>query len=237
MKKFRFYFDKDKETVWLNEMAAKGYALTGFFAGIYSFEKTEPGEYVYQIDFNDKMFAVSDDYRSFMEETGVEIVQSWGYWVFLRKKAADGDFILYSDVDSLITHYTKIRNMFKVVTLIELICFMIEIISFELTAPASKPMLFCFILLIGTFVFACAKMTFKTNHIIAELKERKGEATNLPKQNGPSPLLISGLLLNSCALIISNPALDHYKIIIQIVAIILMLVGIYQTSRGWKMDC
>ncbi len=236
MKKFRLYFDKDKEIVWLSEMAAKGYALTGFFAGLYSFEKTEPGEYIYQIDFGDKLFAVSDDYREFMEETGVEIVQSWGYWVFLRKKAADGDFVLYSDVDSLITHYTKIRNLFKIVTLIEFICFMLEIICFEQAAPTSKPMLFCLILFIGAFVFIFAKMAFKTKNIIAELKERKGEAVNPSKRNGPSPLLLSGLLLNSCALIISNPALDNYKAIIQIAAIILMLVGIYQTSRGWKMD-
>lgn len=28
MKEFRLYFDKDKETEWLNDMAAKGYALT-----------------------------------------------------------------------------------------------------------------------------------------------------------------------------------------------------------------
>lgn len=236
MKKFRLYFDKDKETVWLNEMAAKGYALTGFFAGIYSFEKTEPGEYIYQIDFGDKLFSASDDYREFMEETGVEIIQSWGYWVFLRKKAANGDFVLYSDVDSLITHYTKIRNLFKFVTLLELICFIVEIISFEHAAPASKPMLFFFILLIGAFVLVFIKMVFKTNRIISELKERNGEVVNHPKQNGPSPLLISGLLLNSCTLIISNPALDPYKIIIQIAAIILMLVGVYQTSRGWKID-
>ena len=38
MTKFRLYLDKDKETAWLNEMAAQGYALTGFYAGFYKFE-------------------------------------------------------------------------------------------------------------------------------------------------------------------------------------------------------
>ena len=131
MTKFRLYFDKDKETVWLNELAAKGYALISFFAGFYTFEKTEPGEYIYQIDLGEKLFAVTDDYRSFMEETGVEIIDNWGYWVFLRKKAAEGEFELYTDVDSQIEHYTKIRNMFKVVSIIELICFIVEIICFH----------------------------------------------------------------------------------------------------------
>ena len=36
MTKFRLYLDKDKETTWINEMAAKGYALKKFFAGFYT---------------------------------------------------------------------------------------------------------------------------------------------------------------------------------------------------------
>ena len=38
MVKFRLYFDKDKETKWLNKMAAAGWAMIGFFAGFYKFE-------------------------------------------------------------------------------------------------------------------------------------------------------------------------------------------------------
>ena len=59
MKKFRMYFDKDKETAWLNEMAAEGYALTSFFAGLYTFDECVPGKYTYQIDFSDSLFRVS----------------------------------------------------------------------------------------------------------------------------------------------------------------------------------
>lgn len=233
MIQFRMYFDKDKETVWLNDMAAKGYAMTGFFAGFYSFEKCEPGEYTYQIDLGDKFGSVTDDYREFMEETGVEIVQTWGFWVILRKKTADGDFVLYTDVDSQITHYTKIRNMFKVVTIIELICFMIEIIAYnQLPAGERGFNLFCTIL-IGLLVIVVMKAALSTNKIIQELKERKGEINTMNKNN-MSPLLPIGLLLNSCALIMDNPSLDTVKTIIQITAIVFMLVGAYQTSHGMK---
>lgn len=114
MIKFRLYFDKDKETDWINKMSEEGYAMTGFFAGFYWFEKCEPGKYVYQIDFGEKLFAVSNNYREFMQETGIEIVQTWGYWIILRKLASEGEFQLYTDVDSSIEHYTKIRTMFKV---------------------------------------------------------------------------------------------------------------------------
>ena len=68
MIKFKLYFDKDAETAWLNEMCAQGWAMQSFFAGFYTFEKCEPGEYIYQIDFGSKMFAIDPNYREFMEE-------------------------------------------------------------------------------------------------------------------------------------------------------------------------
>ena len=44
MIRFRLYYDKDRETEWLNEMAADGWALKSFFAGFYKFEPCEKGE-------------------------------------------------------------------------------------------------------------------------------------------------------------------------------------------------
>lgn len=129
MLKFRLYWDKDAETKWLNEMADKGWAMTGFFAGLYKFEKCEEGKWRYQVDFGEKFGAVTEDYREFMNEAGIEIVQSWGYWIILRKLASAGEFQLYTDVESSIEHYSKILKMFKVVFVIELICLLIEIIA------------------------------------------------------------------------------------------------------------
>ena len=50
MKKFKLYFDKEKEETWLNEMCGKGLAMTKFFLGVYTFAPCEPGAYIYQID-------------------------------------------------------------------------------------------------------------------------------------------------------------------------------------------
>ncbi len=36
MRKFRIYLDKDKETAWLNEMSAQGWAAKGFLQGFTS---------------------------------------------------------------------------------------------------------------------------------------------------------------------------------------------------------
>lgn len=229
MTKFRLYFNKDKETTWLNNMAKEGYALTKFFAGFYTFEACEPGEYEYQIDFGDKMYAVTDDYREFMEENNVEIVCLWGYWVFLRKRASEGKFVLYTDVESSIEHYTKILKMFKVVTAIELICFIMETFA----AMNGVAVGFFGMAIIGALTLALMNVILSTKKTLNELKERKGESINKGIAGGNvSPTLIAGLSLNLCATALNNSSVSGpWVTIVQIIAIIVMLVGIYQ-SRG-----
>lgn len=232
MTKFRLYFNKDKETTWLNEMAAKGYALKSFFAGFYSFEKCEPGEYVYQIDFGSKIFSVSDDYREFMAENNIEIVCLWGYWIVLRKRASEGAFVLYTDVDSSIEHYTKILKMFKGVTIVELICFFAETI---ITMTGSPVGIFG-MLIIGALAIAMMYATISTKRTINELKERKGDspASASSVTNGNvSPILLSGLLLNLAANSMrhSGSISEWIVITVQILAIVFMLVGIYQSRH------
>ena len=221
MKKFRLYWDKDKETIWLNEMAAQGYALTNFFAGLYTFDECAPGKYTYQIDFSDNLFRVSEDYREFMKENDIEIVQMWGFWVILRKRNADGPFYLYTDIDSSIEHYTKIRNMFKGVSILMIVGFFIECIC-----AIYAPICILFMLIIGALMLVIMNAAFKTNRLITELKEQKGEVVKTP--NNSSPFLLAGLLLNSGTLVMSSIS-AYIKIPLQILAIILMVYGLVKT--------
>lgn len=228
MVKFRLYFDKDEETVWLNEMAARGYAMKRFFAGFYWFEQCEPGEYVYQVDLGNRLFSVSDDYREFMEDTGVEIVQSWGFWVILRRPASEGEFQLYTDVDSSIEHYSRIRRMFKAAIILELICLMIE----GYGTAVGNTWAVAFVFLIGAMVLALVNAVNKTNCMIAELQNRKGEQFQTCRNRNVSPLVPSGMVLNSCAILMEDSVSHPVKRVIQIIAIIFMLIGVYQTSRS-----
>lgn len=191
MTKFRLYFDKDKETAWLNEMAKKGYAMTGFFAGFYQFEACEPGEYIYQIDFSSKMFSVSDDYREFI-----------------------------------------ILKMFKAVTILELICFMVEVLG----AMNGASIGFFFMILIGAVTIAMMRATFQTKRLINELKERKGEPVPTGFASGKvSPVLAAGLLLNACAAALHNSTVSHSIVMVmQIAAIAIMLIGIYKSRDVFK---
>lgn len=228
MIKFHLYFDKDEETKWLNELAAEGLAMKKFFAGFYFFEPCEPGKYTYQVDFGDHLFHITKDYREFMEETGAEIVQTWGYWVILRKPAANGPFELYTDVESSIVHYSKIRNMFLVVAILLMLCVMFELFG----GISGVSIGYAFACLLGAMLIAILNALFKTNTIIADLKEKNGEPAPQGKCNNVSPLLSCGLLLNACALLMAESVSRPIKLAVQILAIIFMWVGIYRTAKN-----
>lgn len=236
MTRFKLMVDKDKETVWLNEMADKGFAMTGFCAGFYSFDPCEPGEYIYQVDITDGMFKVSEDYRQFMVEMGVEIVTLWGFWVILRKKAAEGPFVLYTDVETTIEHYKKIRKMFKAVTVVEMILFMVEAYA---ALGMGSGVGFFGMLVLGILVWVLARQALRTNEIIAKLCERQGKVPECGglRRGGMSRLLALGLILNGVAVLL-DPFGRMARLLAQIPALILMLAGLWQTfwSRKDRVD-
>lgn len=236
MTKFRLYWDKDAETKWLNEMADKGFAMTGFFAGFYRFEKTEKGKWRYQVDFGEKFGAVTEDYREFMNEAGIEIVQNWGYWIILRKLASEGEFELYTDVESSIEHYSKILIMFKVVFVIELICLFMEIMA----ALNGADIGWIFACIVGAFTFVILNAAVKTKNTILELKARQSGIDSDKDERQVAPALMAGLLINSCALLmgqsdtLSATMTGPVKMVLHIFAIILMVAGIVQTAAKCK---
>jgi len=125
MIKFKFTFDKDGEEAWLNGLSGQGWAMTSFFAGFYTFAPCRPGEYVYQIDIlPGQGFRSSDPegYAEFMSNTGVEVVQRWFRWAYLRKRAEDGPFEIYTDTASKIAMYRRIRSMFLWAAILECCC-------------------------------------------------------------------------------------------------------------------
>ena len=115
MIRFKFTFDKDDEQDWLNEYCRQGWAMVSFFAGVVTFVPCQPGEFIYQLDLlpGKGLFADNyEDYVIFMNEMGVEVLQRWGRWVYLRRRAAEGPFEVYTDPESQIELYRRIRKMF-----------------------------------------------------------------------------------------------------------------------------
>ncbi|MGB4589805.1 MAG: DUF2812 domain-containing protein [Clostridiaceae bacterium] len=125
MVKFRLYFDKDREEKFLNEMSNRGLAMEKFFLGAYSFEPCDPGEYTYRVDLiAGKDIKETNSFYDLVRDSGGELVQTWGFWAFYRKK---GSFDLYTDRESQISQYEKIRKLFIVIGFIELMVMFMQL--------------------------------------------------------------------------------------------------------------
>lgn len=170
MKKFKLYWDKDKEQQWINEMAQEGWALTKYFLGVYTFEKCEPGEYIYQIDLMGSTSKEQNEFKSFLEDIGVEIVAEWYRWIFLRKRAEDGEFEMYTDDESKIQQYKKIHNFFKAFFVAELVCFLMEI---NASVQTESVVFSVATFLIGFFAIVIGIAMWKTGQKIKSLEESK----------------------------------------------------------------
>ncbi|MCL1918314.1 MAG: DUF2812 domain-containing protein [Peptococcaceae bacterium] len=110
--KWKFHLDYEKEEAWLNEMSAKGLAFTSLFLFRFTFTDCKPGEYIYRTEFlrNSLRHPESQKYISFMAENGVEFMASWSSLVYFRKKAPEGSFDIYSDLDSRLAHYRRVST-------------------------------------------------------------------------------------------------------------------------------
>jgi len=125
MIRWKFTFDKDEEQDWLSDYAQQGWAMVSFCVGMYTFVPCQPGEYIYQVDLVPGKGLRADNYEDyviFMNEIGVEVLQRWGRWVYLRKRAEDGPFEVYTDTASKIELYRRIRAMFLWLLGIESLC-------------------------------------------------------------------------------------------------------------------
>lgn len=116
------YWNYEKEERWLNEMSAMGLAMCDYSWCRYVFEDAPKGEYVYRIELleHNARHPESRKYIEFLEETGVQFVSSYLNWVYFRKKAADGPFDLYSDLDSKIRHYKRVTILWNTFAGLEL---------------------------------------------------------------------------------------------------------------------
>jgi hypothetical protein len=118
---WKAYWNYEKEENWLNQMAAKGMGLIDYWWCRYVFEECPKGEYIYRIELleHSPSHPESAAYIKFMEETGIECIATYMRWAYFRKKAADGPFEIYSDIESKIAHFKRINILWIVLAGVE----------------------------------------------------------------------------------------------------------------------
>ena len=130
---FRYYTiaDYEREQKWLNAMSRSGWNFVRTNGFIYTFEKGTPGEYIYKIDLpNDSMTDVEvDAYYKLMEEWGIEVVSSFKFWRYLRKKSADGPFDTANNTMGQLLMVNKAYGMAT-----KMLCIMIAIFAIIIMA-------------------------------------------------------------------------------------------------------
>jgi len=107
VRKVFLVWDFEKEEHWLNEMALSGWLLDKVGFCSYEFIPCIPGEYTLRLE----MHPYDEEYIRFMEETGARYIGRMVQWLYFRKKTADGEFDIFSDLDSKINHMDKIGKV------------------------------------------------------------------------------------------------------------------------------
>ncbi|MGB7474415.1 DUF2812 domain-containing protein [Trichococcus sp.] len=166
MRKFRLYYDKDKEEAFLNDMSAKGYAMKRFFLGLYTFEKSQPGEYTYRVDLiSDKTTEQRNELYDLIRDSGGELVQTWGIWAIFRKK---GYFELYTDPESQIKQFRRIRKIFIRLAIVE---FLLSIPQWYNAIQIKEPVLILMSLILTIIALVFLKQALACSKKIDELQK------------------------------------------------------------------
>ena len=87
----RWFVDFDKEEKFLNEQSKAGWDFWHTNGVIYRFHACEPGEFIYQIDFDEKKSAIGEDYVVFRNSCGDTFVHQWGRIRFTGRKSPRTD--------------------------------------------------------------------------------------------------------------------------------------------------
>lgn len=147
--------------------------------------------------------------------------------------------MLYTDVESSIEHYQKIKKALKIAVILEIVCILMEVISAVGGTDRESVMLpLAGCCLLAAIVVIIVREICRVNAILAELRARIGqeEPSGCRGSHSPSLILCLGIVLNGICLAMPEPggsALYGFaKGVLQGIALILMGAGIAITVMG-----
>lgn len=102
--------DYEKEQEFLQDMTSKGWYLKDYKGFRYYFEKSEPNDYVYRIDYKEPLDDL-DEYLSVFEDAGWEVVLQYpvfhGAWIYFRKPNYDENVEIFTNDESRLSLLKK----------------------------------------------------------------------------------------------------------------------------------
>lgn len=116
IREFHYFLltDYEKEETFLREKHNAGYKLVKVaLPGFYYFEKCEPEDVVYRLDFNPQTSSERDSYLQMYKDYGWEYMQDLNEYSYFRKSARDldaADTEIFSDNESRLD---MLKRIFK----------------------------------------------------------------------------------------------------------------------------
>ena len=122
---FRFFtlFEYEEEEAFLENQHKDGWKVTSYkLPGFYKFEKCEPEDVTYRIDFTNENGAKNPEYRQMFTDNGWEFLWSVNGFSIFRKTLADNTFQnneIFSDNESKLQMLQKIhqRRLLPLITI------------------------------------------------------------------------------------------------------------------------
>ncbi len=88
--KFFSIWGYEKEQEYLRNMHKRGWKLVGITGiGVYHFEKCEPQDVIYQLDYNKEGLEHKEEYVKMFEDCGWEYLQDFADYSYFRKPASE----------------------------------------------------------------------------------------------------------------------------------------------------
>jgi len=117
VRKWFWAWNDDKEEIFLEEMAAKGFRLVNVSMGKYTFIEDESKKIKYQLDFKGLTKMKEDEYIQLYEDAGWENVKRYGGWYYFAKEYDEEspDISIFNDNKSRLEKYRRII-LFLVIT-------------------------------------------------------------------------------------------------------------------------
>jgi hypothetical protein len=118
--KFRWIWgwDDDKEEAWLGQMSLAGLHFRGMSApGLYTFEKGEPHNFVYRLDFKSEKDKDFREYLQLFEDAGWSHLTTIMGWQYFRIESLTGKAPeIFTDNDSKIRKYQRLLVFLLVIS-------------------------------------------------------------------------------------------------------------------------
>jgi len=110
VKKWFMAWNDDKEEIFLEDMAAKGFELLNIGYGKYTFKEGTPKKIKYQLDFKGLTKMPEQEYLQIYEDAGWEHIHRLGSWYYFAKEYDEEtpDISIFNDNKSRLEKYRRI---------------------------------------------------------------------------------------------------------------------------------